>query len=107
MSKWLDFLFTIVVRLICGVVLGSGAGMLLNYKGILWSFSKDNLKGPVIWLALCGLVGGVIAIFTFPVGRRLGIKEFEEGTIRAHHKLTGAEAYAFPLHPASFSSLPF
>jgi len=66
MSKWLDFLFTIVVRLICGVVLGSGAGMLLNYKGILWSFSKDNLKGPVIWLALCGLVGGVIAIFTVP-----------------------------------------
>ena len=66
MSKWLDFLFTIVVRLICGVVLGSGAGMLLNYKGILRSFSKDNLKGPVIWLALCGLVGGVIAIFTVP-----------------------------------------
>jgi len=66
MSKWLDFLFTLVVRLICGVVLGSGAGMLISYKGILRSFSHDHLKGPIIWLALCGLVGGAIAIFTVP-----------------------------------------
>jgi len=62
----MDFLFTIVVRLISGAVLGCGAGMLLGYKGILRAFSQNHLKAPIIWLALCGLAGGVIAIFTIP-----------------------------------------
>ena len=30
------------------------------------AFSHDNAHGPLIWLGLCGLVGGIVAVFTIP-----------------------------------------
>jgi hypothetical protein len=65
-SKWPDFLFTIAVRLIGGIVLGGLACFVLGYRGILRAFSHDNTREPLIWLVLCGLAGGIIAVFTVP-----------------------------------------
>jgi H+/Cl- antiporter ClcA len=65
-SKWPDFLFTIGVRFVCGIVLGCLACFLFFWKGILRSFSHDNELGPLIIMIVCGLVGGVVAIFTVP-----------------------------------------
>jgi hypothetical protein len=65
-SKWPDFLFTIAVRFVGGAFLGCVACILLSYRGVLWAFSHDNTRGPLIWLALCGLIGGIIAVFTVP-----------------------------------------
>lgn len=65
-SKWPDFLFTITVRFICGIVLGGLACLLLTWKGILRASSHDLVHWPLIWLGLCGLVGGIVAVLTVP-----------------------------------------
>jgi len=65
-SKWPDFILTVVFRFIGGMILGCGAAMIFNYRGILRAFSRNHTRGPVIWLALCGLVGGIIAVCKTP-----------------------------------------
>ena len=65
-SKWPDFIFTVVVRFICVIVLGCLAGLLLLYRGILRAFSHNNTWGPLVMLALSALVGGIVAVFTTP-----------------------------------------
>ncbi len=65
-NKWPDFIFTVVVRFSCGIVLGSLACLLFSYRGILRAFSHNNIRGPLIWLVLCGLAGGIIVVFTVP-----------------------------------------
>ncbi|SPE52897.1 hypothetical protein SBV1_1600034 [Verrucomicrobia bacterium] len=65
-SKWADFLFTVAVRFICGVLLGCLACFLISYRGILRSFSHNNAQGPLVWLVICGLIGGLTAVFTVP-----------------------------------------
>ena len=65
-SKWPDFFFTITVRFICGIVLGGLACFFFGWRGILRAFSHDNTQGPLIWLGLCGLAGGIVAVFTVP-----------------------------------------
>jgi hypothetical protein len=65
-SKWPDFLFTITVRFVCGIVLGGLVSLIFSWRGILRSFSHNNTHGPLIWLGLCGLGGGIAAAFTVP-----------------------------------------
>lgn len=65
-SKWPDFLFTITVRFVCGILLGGLACFLFSWRGILRAFSHDNTHWPLIWLGLCGVGGGVVAAFTVP-----------------------------------------
>ncbi len=65
-SKWPDFLFTLAVRFLCGVVLGGLACTLFSWRGILRAFSHDNAYGPLVWLGLCGLAGGLVAVLTVP-----------------------------------------
>jgi hypothetical protein len=65
-SKWPDFLFTIAVRFICGIVLGSLACFLFFWKGILRSFSHDHTRLPFILMIFCGMIGGLISVFTVP-----------------------------------------
>jgi len=62
-SKWPDFLFTIAVRFLGGSVLGC---IVLTYRGILRAFSHNHTHWPLIWLGLCGLAGGIIAVCTTP-----------------------------------------
>jgi hypothetical protein len=65
-SKWADFFFTITVRFIFGIVLGGLACFFFSWRGILRAFSHNNTHVPLIWLGLCGLVGGIVAVFTVP-----------------------------------------
>jgi hypothetical protein len=65
-SKWPDFVFTVAVRFVSGIVLGGLACLLVSYRAILRSFSHDNAHGPLIWLAVCCLVGGIAAVLTTP-----------------------------------------
>jgi len=64
-SKWPDFLFTILVRFLCGIAFGCLAWF-FSYRFILRAFSHNNTRGPLIWLVSCGLTGGIIAVFTVP-----------------------------------------
>lgn len=65
-SKWPDYLFTIAVRFVCGVVLGGLACFAFTSSGILRAFANNHLSGPLIWLGICGVVGGFIGAFTVP-----------------------------------------
>jgi hypothetical protein len=65
-SKWPDFLFTITVRFVCGVVFGGLACFLFTWRGILRAFSHDSTHWPLIWVGLCGLAGGIVAVLTVP-----------------------------------------
>jgi uncharacterized membrane protein YedE/YeeE len=65
-SKWPDFILTVAFRFIGGMILGCGAGLIFTYRGILMAFSRNHISGPVIWLAVCGLVGGIIAVCKTP-----------------------------------------
>jgi uncharacterized membrane protein YedE/YeeE len=65
-SKWPGFLFTIAVRFFGGILLGCLICVFISYRGILRAFSRNNPHGALIWLALCGLAGGLIAVFTTP-----------------------------------------
>ncbi len=65
-SKWPDFLFTITVRFVTGNVLGCLPFVIFGYRGILRAFSHNNTRVPLVLLAISGLVGGIIAVFTTP-----------------------------------------
>ncbi len=65
-SKWPDFLFTLAVRLGCGAVLGCLLCVLLGYRGILGSFSRNHIRTVEIWVSLWGIGGAVIAALTTP-----------------------------------------
>jgi hypothetical protein len=65
-SKWPDFLFTIAVRFICGFVLGSLVCLLFSWRGVLRAFSHNQIHAPFIWLGLCAVAGGIVAVFTVP-----------------------------------------
>jgi heme/copper-type cytochrome/quinol oxidase subunit 2 len=81
-SKWPDFIFTVVVRFVCGFVLGALACLLVSYRGILRAFSHDNTRTPLIWLAVCSLLGAIIAVVTVPYWQRPWYK----GISDRHHR---------------------
>ncbi|HXI83277.1 MAG TPA: hypothetical protein VNL17_04205 [Verrucomicrobiae bacterium] len=66
MNKWPDFLFTVTIRFIGGVFIGCLACVLFTYRVILAGFSHDNVHGPILWLILCGVIGGLVTVFTIP-----------------------------------------
>jgi drug/metabolite transporter (DMT)-like permease len=69
-SKWPGFLFTIAVRFLGGLLLGCLACALIVSRARLRAFSHDNARRTLLWLALCGLAGGIIAVFTTPNRQR-------------------------------------
>ncbi len=66
MSRWPDFMFTVVIRFICGTVLGGLLCLLMFYRGVLRSFSHNHIWSVVVWLGLWGFGGGLVAVFTIP-----------------------------------------
>jgi len=65
-SKWPDFLFTLAVRLFCGVFLGGLLCVLIGYRGILSSFAHNHIRAAGVWLGLWALAGGLVAVLTTP-----------------------------------------
>jgi hypothetical protein len=65
-NPWPDFLFTLAVRFVCGLILGGLGCFIFSWRGILRAFSHNHTHIPFIWLGLCALAGGVVALFTAP-----------------------------------------
>lgn len=75
-GKWQDFLFTLAVRAICGVVMGMFVGFLLcapvGRRGakrplVVWLFGDAaNPNKPYYWFSGFGLIGAAIAMLTTP-----------------------------------------
>lgn len=65
-SKWPDFLFTLAVRLVCGVILGCLLYIIFGYRGMLRAFAHNHIKAVEIWLCVFGFGGGLVAVFTTP-----------------------------------------
>ncbi len=65
-SKWPGFLCTIALRFLGGLLMGCLVCALILSRARLRAFSHDNAQRTLLWLALCGLAGGIIAIFTTP-----------------------------------------
>jgi hypothetical protein len=65
-NPWPDFLFTLTVRFVCGLILGSLGCFIFSWRGILWAFSRNHTHVPFVWLGLCAFAGGVISLFTIP-----------------------------------------
>ena len=74
-NNWPRFLFTIAARFVFGAVLGGLACLIFTWKSSLWAFSHDDNRLPLIWLGLCGLVGGIVAVSTVPRRRTPWYKE--------------------------------
>lgn len=66
MNKWPDFLFTVIVRFLCGTVLGAVICLVFFYKGILTAFSHNHIRVVVVWLILWVVGGGLVAVFSVP-----------------------------------------
>jgi RsiW-degrading membrane proteinase PrsW (M82 family) len=69
-SKWADFLVTVAFRFIGGAILGCLVCLLVTYRFILRAFAHNHVHGPIIWLVVCGLAGGIIAAWTTPYWQR-------------------------------------
>lgn len=65
-NPWPDFLFALAVRFVCGVVIGGVGCIVLTGRGMLWAFSHNHTHAPILWLVLCALAGGLLAIVTIP-----------------------------------------
>lgn len=65
-GKWPDFIFTLAVRLFCGVLLGGLLCVVLSYRGILRSFSHNHMWAAGVWLGLWALIGGLVSVLTTP-----------------------------------------
>ena len=65
-SKWPDFLFAVAVRLVCGVVFGALACLLLTWAGILRALTHNHNHAVIVWLGFLGFAGGLVAVFTVP-----------------------------------------
>ena len=65
-NSWPDFIFTIVVRLFFGIVLGGLACFVFMWRGILNAFAHNNTRVPLVVISVCGILGGLIAVFTVP-----------------------------------------
>ena len=64
MNAWLDFLLTIVVRLVCGFVLGVFASLIVGFRIFMRAIADSTLPWERIWI--WGGAGAVICLFTIP-----------------------------------------
>ncbi len=64
MNPWLDFLITVLVRFVCGFVLGCVASYILGFRTVMRAISEDGF--PIERFLVWGAIGGIICIFTTP-----------------------------------------
>ena len=64
MGAWGDFLLTLVVRFLCGAVLGAIAMFVVRFRAVMNVIAQDGF--PFMTLLLWCAGGGVIAMFTTP-----------------------------------------
>ena len=86
-KRWSDFLFTAAVRLVCGLLIGCGAGLLIGWRIILREEATGNIRFIVIWLLVWALGGAVVAIFRIPHWQTpwyRGIRDSDDDHDRRH-----------------------
>lgn len=64
MNPWLDFVVTVVIRLICGFVLGAVASYIFGFRVYMRGLANGDF--PVERLLIWGGIGAVICMFTTP-----------------------------------------
>lgn len=79
-GKWSDYIFTVVVRFICGAIIGLLIGLILAFFGgrrgrlgvgrahstLVDLVEKGEYRTLFLWFGLAGFLGGLIAVFTIP-----------------------------------------
>jgi hypothetical protein len=70
-------MLTVAFRFIGGVILGCLLGVLIGYRPMLRSFSRNHIAPPIIFLAVCGLGGGIVAACKTPYWQTLWYKAIE------------------------------
>jgi hypothetical protein len=78
-NRWSDFLFAIGVRLVCGVILGGLAGMVLGWKFILRREARNDLKSIALWLCAWTVGGAIVAVCRIPHWQRPWYKGIRGG----------------------------
>lgn len=72
-KRWSDFLFAIVVRTICGLILGGLAGLavpfLFRFRTFWHWVARDEMWPAILWLSGWAAGGALVAVFTTPYWR--------------------------------------
>jgi hypothetical protein len=64
MNPWADFVVTVLVRFVCGVLLGALACLIFGFRVVMRAIAEDGF--PIERFLIWGAIGGVICIFTTP-----------------------------------------
>ncbi|MCA9295793.1 MAG: hypothetical protein KC983_04735, partial [Phycisphaerales bacterium] len=64
MNPWVDFLITVIVRFICGFIIGAVGLFIVRFRFILRALSEGAL--PYNTILICGGIAGVLCVFTTP-----------------------------------------
>lgn len=72
MNPWLDFIITVLVRLLCGAVLGAVAAFIITFRSTMREISQSHF--PIERVLIFALIGGVICTFTTPRDSRPWVK---------------------------------
>lgn len=65
-KRWSDFLFTIAVRTVCGLLIGGLAGLLVGWRFVLRRAVHDDMRWVVLWLLTWAVSGALVAVFRIP-----------------------------------------
>jgi hypothetical protein len=65
-KRWSDFLFAVVVRLICGLILGALAGLIVGWRAVLRWEAREKTAAVAFWFIAWAVGGGIIAILRIP-----------------------------------------
>ena len=58
MNPWLDFVITVVVRFVCGFVLGCIASFIIGYRTVMRAVADGDF--PVMRFLVWGAIGGIV-----------------------------------------------
>jgi len=65
-KRWSDFLFAVVVRLICGLILGALAGLIVGSRAILRWEAREKTATIVFWFLAWAFGGAITAVLRIP-----------------------------------------
>ena len=65
-SLWLDFLFTVFVRIVIGGLLGCLGFLLLFWQGIMWRVADNDTRTPVQGMMVGAIIGALLTLGSIP-----------------------------------------
>jgi hypothetical protein len=105
-KRWSDFLFAIAVRVVCGLIIGALAGLLLGWQIVLRRAARDDMGWVVLWLLAWAAGGALVAVFRIPSWQKpwsQGIRDSngDHGTRSNYNfRRVAPEAYNRMAHPS-------